>query len=122
MGNRGNILVKHGESSYVHVYTHFKGDRLPGVIRHVLSSDDMTIDVAYLTRLVVLAMGDDDDYSGVGISPRRQDNENDIFVIDPENREIQRWSAERYERWDEAPPIPGEKPLETWTFDAFKGG
>lgn len=53
---------------------------------------------------------------------RRQDNENDIFVIDPENREIQRWSAERYERWDEAPPIPGEKPLETWTFDAFKGG
>lgn len=81
MGDRGNIIVKDGEST-VYLYTHWTGSDLPAVIKTSLRrGKDRWNDGQYLARILFDDMtGSDRDTSGFGISSVIGDGGTDITV------------------------------------------
>jgi hypothetical protein len=81
MGDRGNIIVKDGDST-VYLYTHWTGSDLPSSIRASLRrSKDRWDDGQYLARVLFQDMvGKDTGISGFGISSTMGDGGTDIEV------------------------------------------
>lgn len=81
MGDRGNIIVKDGDSE-VFLYTHWKGSDLPDILRSALErGEDRWTDGPYLARIIFCDMlGDDDGLSGFGISSKYCDGGTDLTV------------------------------------------
>lgn len=116
MGDRGNIIIKHGKGQYVHVYTHHRGFELTDILRNALEPREDWNDATYLTGAIVKCMGHN---SSVGVSLRAQDNERPVLLVDPDKRIVTKWSAGRYDSWDKNPPGDNEMPMTAWTFEAF---
>jgi len=119
MGDRGNIVVRHGDGQFVHIYSHWRGSDLHRVLHEVLSVDDSLRDEAYLTHRIAVAVSKLCGGESVGISCRYQDNEQPVFMVDPENGTVTKWSSRRYMTWDTAPPTADEVPLQRWTFAEY---
>lgn len=81
MGDRGNIIVKDGEST-VYLYTHWTGSDLPETLKGALSrGKDRWDDGLYLTRVIFQDMiGNDKDITGFGISSVYGDGGTDLRV------------------------------------------
>lgn len=81
MGDRGNIIVKDGESK-VFLYTHWTGYRLfKDVAKSLARAKSRWDDGPYLARVLFQDMiGDDRDISGYGISSVEGDGGTDITV------------------------------------------
>lgn len=84
MGDRGNIIVKDGESK-VYLYTHWMGSELPDIIKSALKrGKDRWDDGAYLTRVLFQEMiGDDKGVTGFGISSVYGAGGTDVIVDVP---------------------------------------
>lgn len=88
MGDRGNIVIRHGETSIddVWFYTHWYGSEMPAVVQRALNRKARWTD-PYLARIVfselLKAGGEHDDSElGFSITTSMQDNEHDIVVVD----------------------------------------
>lgn len=98
MGDRSNIVVESKNGSVtdrVYLYGHWMGpDALKSAV-HGLSSGRLGDD-AYLTRVIFNHMTRDDVYgeTGFGISPRLQDNEYPLIVIDGDSATGEVWFEE----------------------------
>ncbi len=81
MGDRGNIIVKDGDST-VYLYTHWTGSDLPESIKASLKrSKDRWDDGQYLARVLFQDMvGKDNGITGFGISSTMGDGGTDIEV------------------------------------------
>ncbi len=81
MGDRGNIIVKSGDST-VYLYTHWTGSDLPESIKKSLTrATDRWNDGQYLARVLFQDMiGDNTRTSGFGISSTIGDGGTDITV------------------------------------------
>lgn len=119
MGDRGNIVVKHGEGQYIHLYTHWHGSELERILRGVIAEWDSLDDETYLTGLIVDAMIDVGHHDPVGISARAQDNERPVLLVDPSKRTVTKWPVSRYDAWNKQPPGDDETPMASWTFEEF---
>ena len=82
MGDRGNIIVKDGESK-VFLYTHWSGSDLPDTIKAALKrGTDRWTDGQYLARILFCEMigGDIASTTGFGISSVIGDGGTDILI------------------------------------------
>jgi hypothetical protein len=82
MGDRGNIIVKDGEST-VYLYTHWSGSSLPETVKAALKrGHDRWNDGQYLARILFCEMvrGDEMSSTGFGISSVIGDGGTDITV------------------------------------------
>lgn len=82
MGDRGNIIVKDGEST-VFLYTHWNGSELPETIKSALKrGKSRWNDGPYLARILFCEMvgGDTSSTTGFGISSTRCDGGTDITI------------------------------------------
>ena len=82
MGDRGNIIIKDGEST-VYLYTHWEGSRLNEILKSALKRGKTRWeDGAYLARIIFCEMiGEDtEELTGYGISSIMVDGGNDITV------------------------------------------
>lgn len=119
MGDRANIVVKHEEKSFVHIYVHSAGYALPALLHKALTENPGDWgDPAYLTAKIAQAlMGE---LSSVGIASVAQDNDRKVLLVDPfMRRDVTVWASGRYEEWDTNPPDDDAKPLHRWTFQEF---
>jgi hypothetical protein len=92
MGDRGNIIVKDGEST-VYLYTHWSGSDLPDVVAAALErGKDRWDDGSYLARILFCEMvkGNEMDTTGFGISSVMCDGGTDITVnVDDQTADIE---------------------------------
>lgn len=97
MGDRANVAIKQttkdedGNPTYVYLYTHWAGSRLPFVVQAALTrGQGRWGDDAYLTRIIFSEMiqGALLEDTGYGISTSIQDNSHEIIFIDDENQTI----------------------------------
>lgn len=81
MGDRGNIIVKDGDST-VYLYTHWSGSDLPETVKSALQrGKDRWTDGQYLARILFCEMiGGDNSTTGFGISSTFCDGGTDITV------------------------------------------
>ena len=85
MGDRGNIIVKDGDST-VYLYTHWTGSDLPETLKGSLKrtkNGGRLNDGSYLARIIFWDMIKDqhpEETSGFGISSTRGDGGTDITV------------------------------------------
>jgi len=81
MGDRGNIIVKSGESK-VYLYSHWSGSGLPEVIKSALKRNERWDDGEYLARILFCEMikGQEGGATGFGISSTFGDGGTDILV------------------------------------------
>lgn len=119
MGDRANIIVRHEEKSFVHIYVHCAGYSLPALLHEALKKnpDDWT-DPAFLTaKIAEVVMRE---HSLAGIASLSQDNERDVLLVDPFMRsDVTVWRARRYDEWDDTPPSDDERPRFRWTFAEY---
>jgi hypothetical protein len=82
MGDRGNIIVKDGDST-VFLYTHWSGSDLPETVKSALQrGKDRWTDGPYLARILFCEMvkGDEMSLTGFGISSTMCDGGTDITI------------------------------------------
>jgi len=86
MGDRGQIIVRHGEGPAVFLYSHWTGHRLPHQVQVALERGGLNRanDAPYLARIIFsrLIRGDVDGETGFGISSESCDWEHPAIVLD----------------------------------------
>jgi hypothetical protein len=90
MGDRGNIIVKEGDSK-VYLYSHWTGSDLPEVARSALKrGSDRWSDGQYLARVIFCEMirGDLTGTTGFGISSTIGDG-GETVIVDCDERTVQ---------------------------------
>lgn len=119
MGDRANIIVKHGNEQVV-LYTHWSGDVLPEILADALERGrDSWSDFQYLTRIIFSEMiqGDVDGTTGYGITQTVWDTgaeSNDITVNVSEA--IIKWGGETFSFEEYIQCIRNKQDLE-WNAD-----
>ena len=97
MGDRGLVNVAEGQDDVgVFLYTHWKGTKLPLVVKNVLKKQTRWDDQPYLARMIFCRMlrndgtseGNIDDSTGYGISNRYISPEHPIIRIDTEKQMV----------------------------------
>ena len=96
MGDRGNIVVKSGDST-VYLYTHWRGSDLPVITKMSMKSErarNRWEDAYYLARILFqdLMAGDESEY-GFGISSQIGDGVDKQLIINVDNQTVQWISA-----------------------------
>lgn len=97
MGDRGNIIVKDGESK-VYLYTHWTGSELPEVLKSALRRGKSRWDDGqYLARIIFCEMvkGQEMDETGFGISSTIGDGGTDITVNVDDQKVIDKKGVEK---------------------------
>jgi hypothetical protein len=90
MGDRGNIFCTEGDKDQngsprgIYMYTHWRGYRLPLILREALrKGQSRWDDPAYLNRVIFQTLlGNDTDVTGYGLSLHIPDNERPILEVD----------------------------------------
>jgi hypothetical protein len=95
MGDRGNIIVKDGNSK-VFLYSHWTGSDLPKVVKKALGRKERWDDGQYLARILFCEMvkGHEGEATGFGISSEIGDGGTDILV-DCDNQTVQEGEDEK---------------------------
>jgi len=97
MGDRGNIIVKDGESK-VYLYTHWGGSELKKTLKEALiRGKNRWDDGSYLTRIIFCEMVQDEEMglTGFGISSVMGDGGTDI-VVDVDKQKVNKKSFEDF--------------------------
>lgn len=86
MGDRGNIVVRQGETNIddVWFYTHWRGFQIGEIVQRALAKKWRWDDPSYLARIIFdeLTRGQHGEETSFGISTTLQDNEYPILVVD----------------------------------------
>lgn len=96
MGDRGNIIVKDGDST-VYLYTHWRGSEIPSFVRKSLArARDRWTDGQYFARVLFQDLiSGDTGISGFGISSTRGDGGTDV-TVDIDKQQVDGVAFEEY--------------------------
>lgn len=120
MGDRGNIVVRQGETNRddVWFYTHWAGSDLQEVVQKALAKNKRWNDSSYLARIIfdTLTEGQQGEETGFGIAASIGDNSHDIVVVDCPNQSV---FVIAESALNDGRIPNGFKPVKVWSFKDF---